>query len=86
MDDIVLVAGGVMVASLFIILGVSELLLSMQQGGYPLPPGSTPGMCHTALQGYMPVKYARHTMKNPQTFGIQKVHKAKNGGQKISGL
>ena len=30
MDDIVLVAGGVMVVSLFIILGVSELLLSMQ--------------------------------------------------------
>jgi hypothetical protein len=30
MDDIVLVAGGVMVGSLFIILGVSELMLSMQ--------------------------------------------------------
>jgi len=30
MDDIVLIAGGVMVASLFLILGVSELLLSMQ--------------------------------------------------------
>jgi hypothetical protein len=30
MDDIVLIAGGLMVASLFIILGVSELLLSMQ--------------------------------------------------------
>ena len=63
MDDIVLVAGGLMVASLFLILGVSELLLSLQQGVVPLPPGSTPGMCHTALQGYMPVKYARHTKK-----------------------
>jgi hypothetical protein len=30
MDDIVLIAGGLMVASLFIILGISELLLSMQ--------------------------------------------------------
>jgi len=30
MDDMVLVAGGLMVASLFLILGVSELLLSMQ--------------------------------------------------------
>jgi hypothetical protein len=30
MDDIVLVAGGLMVVSLFLILGVSELLLSMQ--------------------------------------------------------
>ena len=30
MDDIVLVVGGVMVASLFLILGVSELMLSMQ--------------------------------------------------------
>jgi hypothetical protein len=30
MEDIVLIAGGVMVASLFIILGVSELLLRAQ--------------------------------------------------------
>jgi len=30
MDDIVLIAGGLMVVSLFLILGVSELLLSMQ--------------------------------------------------------
>ena len=30
MEDIVLVAGGLMVVSLFLILGVSELLLSMQ--------------------------------------------------------
>ena len=30
MEDIVLVVGGVMVGSLFLILGVSELLLSMQ--------------------------------------------------------
>ena len=30
MDDIVLVAGGLMVVSLFIVLGISELLLSMQ--------------------------------------------------------
>ena len=30
MEDIVLVVGGVMVASLFLILGVSELMLSMQ--------------------------------------------------------
>jgi len=30
MDDIVLVAGGLMVVSLFLILGVSELMLSMQ--------------------------------------------------------
>jgi hypothetical protein len=30
MDDIVLIAGGLMVASLFIILGVSELLLRAQ--------------------------------------------------------
>jgi hypothetical protein len=30
MDDIVLVAGGIMVASLFLILGISELMLSMQ--------------------------------------------------------
>jgi hypothetical protein len=30
MDDIVLIAGGMMVAYLFIVLGISELLLSMQ--------------------------------------------------------
>ena len=30
MDDIVLVVGGIMVASLFLILGISELMLSMQ--------------------------------------------------------
>ena len=30
MEDIVLIAGGLMVASLFIILGVSELLLRAQ--------------------------------------------------------
>jgi len=30
MEDIVLIAGGLMVVSLFLILGVSELLLSMQ--------------------------------------------------------
>ena len=30
MEDIVLVVGGIMVASLFLILGISELMLSMQ--------------------------------------------------------
>jgi hypothetical protein len=30
MDDIVLIVGGAMVACLFIILGISELMLSMQ--------------------------------------------------------
>mgnify|MGYP001166997619 CR=1 FL=1 len=62
MDDIVLIAGGLMVASLFIILGVSELLLRAQgMEGHPLPPGSTPSMCHTALGVYMPIKATRHT-------------------------
>jgi hypothetical protein len=30
MDDIVLIAGGMMVACLFIVLAISELMLSMQ--------------------------------------------------------
>ena len=56
------------VGSLFIILGVSELLLSMQQGVVPLPPGSTPSMCHTATGVYVPIKDTRHTMKFYQIY------------------